>query len=395
MAPLYKTKIVFLNLCVSLLKDRDVYFLLQGVTMITFLFIFSIKAITVLRSTFRHGFKVCMMLRMVFPLLVMTPFIGSLAQASPSVEKCAPSGLVVLIPGTFNSWMPGNPDQVFDHKLYFSDTIRRVFKNQGFSVLVIDSLVPTGDLKKNGSKALKQLKSYYEENCPKDGSVPIHLIGHSAGGLYGFSILHSNAELPIQNLFLIATPLEGLTLADAVFDNGATRAWFEELIKNVYPYFDARGLPALQTKRIQEFFEGIVISSTVSLWSITGEQRPHLEAQEWTDARFLPIPFVAIDYLLGGGSDGVIDRTSAQGLNLKIKTRKKTFSKISLYPETMKLDHIEQILDWRIINNLGFSEAQAIDREQEAFYSGLGDFIKSQAMGRTPRPTRKVLSITE
>src|SRR4051812_28088094 len=101
-------------------------------------------------------------------------------------------GVVVMIPGTFNSLAPGylrrsSVGGLWEANPYFSIDAVSSVESRGYKAYVVRDLVPFGQFEANGARALREIEAWYDAKFPNH-DVPITLLGHSAGGFYGLYV---------------------------------------------------------------------------------------------------------------------------------------------------------------------------------------------------------------
>lgn len=100
---------------------------------------------------------------------------------------------VVLVPGL---WMPAWS------LVYLARGLQRC----GFAVHRFGYGAVRNDLAANAAR----LRRFIDERCPRR---PVHLVGHSLGGLVIRSLLHAYPELPVGRVVTLATPHQGSAVA--------------------------------------------------------------------------------------------------------------------------------------------------------------------------------------
>lgn len=281
-----------------------------------------------------------------------------------------PKGLVVLIPGTLNSLAPGdirlNPiSNVTELNPYFSEAVVQSFESHGFAVIVIHDLNPTGDPVDNGQIALDQIRSWYNQNA-QVAKTPITLIGHSAGGLYALYAASEAKELPVQKVFMVATPLGGVEFANEVFSKNEYLRKFEEFCAATSPgFFDLRGLPAMTSAKVSAFLKTLRLSPEVQLYALAGEA-PKSELFSSFDARNMSPFFNFTSEPITGPSDGMVSVSSAYSVSSLSDIPITPLKNIGLF-----LDHAKQVLDYRVFKALGNFNTDYIQLEQQRVYNEL------------------------
>jgi pimeloyl-ACP methyl ester carboxylesterase len=277
----------------------------------------------------------------------------------------AGEGMAVLVPGTLNSAVPGTP-----HSAYFSAAILETVAAAGYETFVIKGLDPIGGLERNGEATLKSMRAEYLSRHPRK-DAPITLLCHSAGGLYALYAAARSGDLPIARIIMVSAPLEGARLADYVL---GSRGAAESLRRDLEPLpltINLDGLKQLGTKGVAEFLAGIRLDPSVRLYAAAGSQRSPPNPLRAMDVEFLSPVFTITNRIIGRESDGIVERTSAYGSPVIMGTDGMPVPVRKLDRLHADLDHAEQLLDWRILEALGFYNAFLIEDRQRRFYSEL------------------------
>lgn len=293
----------------------------------------------------------------------------------PSAE--AAPATVVLIPGTLNSLLPGSArwipsTRTLEANPYYSRDALDSFRAKGLRVHVTPGLAGLGSFESNGEVVLRDLREWYLKAVP-DRSEPITLIAHSAGGFYALhALMYDQDSLPIARIIFVSTPLEGSEAADRFF--GPSGQW----PKFPFPWLNLTsydGLPQLSTLGVTRFLAKTEVPSQVELLSVAGSQPSPKKVSEFRSARFLAPFFALTASWIPGESDGIVSLHSAWGTNAKLPVK-------PLYNLKMPLDHSKQVLDWRLFQLMGNTEAEIIHAQQIRTYSALADI----ALGASTQP---------
>lgn len=292
-----------------------------------------------------------------------------------------PKAIVVLIPGTLNSSVPGalrkSPVQnLYETNPYFSTTILDAFEDAGFATYVVRDLLPTGSFEENGELALKEITQWYRAHFGRT-QIPMVWLGHSAGGFYALHAASINADLPLQKLVLVSTPLEGTELADQVFSSPVIGRQLQDFCQDGMGIIDLKGLPELRTSDVEKFIRSNPIESSVQIFTVAGRQS--IPRFVWQEGRseFLSPLFQWTQAWISGASDGVVSVRSANGKNAKLTSKNGNIHEvIALDGMEMPLDHVEQFLDYRILAFFGTRNADFTQVHQYKSYSELAQSLK-------------------
>jgi pimeloyl-ACP methyl ester carboxylesterase len=273
---------------------------------------------------------------------------------------------VVLVPGTLNSALPGTL-----RTPYFSAAVLEAVSDAGYESFVIQGLRPIGGLEENGAIALKGLREEYLRRHPaKD--VPITLLCHSAGGLFALYAAANAPDLPIRRIIMVSTPLEGARLADYFLGD---RRKGEELRRELSALplpINLDGLKELAPKGVAEFLSKLRLNPEIKLYTASGSQSSPPGPLSTMDVEYLSPVFTVTNRIIGERSDGIVECRSAYGRGAIVPgTDGRPVPIRSLEGLHADLDHAEQLLDWRLLESLGFYNAFRIGARQKAFYASL------------------------
>lgn len=286
------------------------------------------------------------MLRIWHKLALAGVFFCSLAQASAH-EK-----FILLIPGFFN--FPGHHSVI--GLQYFSPTIVKTIREQGFTPLVIDNLDPVGSVDENGSRLLRDIRDL----AAKYPGAKFSAIAHSAGGLYLARALTSDPSLPIESVVTISTPYKGAKLVD--------------LLRQI-PGFD-RLTSSLNLINLQEFHAATMSAIWASLripqqvrWVALAAKQPacHLldceraESQSWL--------LSLLWHFSREDGDGVVSVDSSLGQGARLFTTDGREKHIETWPGfVVPLEHWEAVLDSHLFTLLGVANTEWIDEQQRKVF---------------------------
>jgi len=138
-------------------------------------------------------------------VLAASALTGGVCQAAiPGNE------VIVLVPGFFNSLVPGNA-QNSSYQPYFSNDIVQVFQKTGHKVYIVNNLNPIGGIAENAS----HLETFLLGVVNANPGSQLSLVAHSAGGLYALQVAN-HSSLPIRQIAALATPFGGVQFIDNI-----------------------------------------------------------------------------------------------------------------------------------------------------------------------------------
>ncbi len=214
---------------------------------------------------------------------------------------------------------------------------------------------------------LNEVREWYQREFPNN-EVPLTLIGHSAGGLYALYATTIGANLPVKNIFLLSTPLEGSKLADRI-------------VPEVFKYIDGRildlrGLEQIKPENVNKFLQDIRIPSKVNVYAVGSSQdTPGLFGNR-LDSKYLSIALSITGKIIGEECDGIIERASAYAYNTMILTDRGDILNIQRLEHLHgKLEHPEQVLDSEVFWLGATMNTRFIDQEQKRMFTNIGKVI--------------------
>ncbi len=281
---------------------------------------------------------------------MFTVHVQALADARP---------VAVLVPGFFNSLAVGyvkvNPGVSISP--YFSHDIVRAFEANGVEAVVVNTLSPVGTLEDNGERLIKFL-DVLEAN-PRYTGRPLHLVGHSAGGLYSFYAIAKRPNIGVKSLTTLSTPFAGAELA-------ATLAKRVPGLEAAVNLMDLRSLPQLKPDNVARFIAQFDLPKNFVIKVFAGHQTFGIDV---TNAKNLSWPMATMSTLIGKPSDGIVSVDSAYATG--ILTRTQGALPIQKGKNLIPLEHWEQVLDARVFGLLGIRNPSFIRDQQTAFYGSL------------------------
>jgi hypothetical protein len=296
--------------------------------------------------------------------------LGILFSQVASAE-CSAERVVVLVPGTLNSAVPGAPSQNPFEQVYFSRAIRNAVSKHVCHSFVVNGLSWFGDFHENGRIVFDEIQTWQHQN-PSLRGLPIDVIAHSAGGFYTLAAITRNEAkgrpLRFSKLHFLSTPMNGLELANLLTRNPFVRKQLEALVNRQYLGFDLRGLWQLRTAVLKDFYPSLSIPAEIEIHTYAGTQFAPAQPIDQFKAPFLPPVFQALDFLIDRPSDGVVSQGSALAAPFLLTTQGKVFENLIHHPEALvPLDHVEQVWDSNYLKHLGFEQTEWIDQQQILF----------------------------
>jgi hypothetical protein len=323
-------------------------------------------------------------MKVMITLLFMSFILNKVVFALDSVEQATPNRILILVPGTLNSVVPGPPEQYLNPNdsadPYFSAAIITHFKKNFYAVRVTPKLDLFGDIKKNGRRVYNDTLKWYNqltENMPKRPEV--WMFGHSAGGLYSLYAAHLNNQnnnpLPIKKISMLSTPLDGVEFIDIITQLPFVFEGVAELFLNSTWPLDFRGLWGLKRKNVYTFLNELTLPSYIQIDAFTGTQKSPLEALEVFNVHFLSPPLTLLQRLIKRLSDGIVSKKSALTEHTIASTDGREL-RIHSHPElVLPLDHVEQVWDYRYLQALGTLYPEFVLQTQLQSYENMLSII--------------------
>jgi hypothetical protein len=283
-------------------------------------------------------------------LAIAFVWAGVEAQAGPSAP------VVVLVPGFFNSLAAGS-----EGTPYFSKTIIDSLQAQGFETVVVDNLSPLAGIEENGERLLLYLGELVSQ--PQFAGRALHMIAHSAGGLYAMYALTKMPGLPVQTLATVSTPFEGVGFVERLDQSGS-------LFRTLVNILNMDRIFELTRPQVNNFLSQVQLPTSLRLMVLGGGQQPCL-LMSCVQSSNLSWLLTATDFLTKEFSDGIVTKASAQAasLHLNIPIERPTSPRLNL-------EHWEQVMDYRFFSLLGVRDIGNIARKQSEFYGALATLIK-------------------
>lgn len=307
--------------------------------------------------------------------------------ASEPTNESPANRVLILVPGTLNSLVPGSPEQYLNPNEemapYFSSAVINEFKKEFIAVRVTPNLDFLGDIKKNGRKVYTDMLTWYSELSADMPNKPeVWIFGHSAGGLYALYASHLNNKydnkIPIKKISMLSTPFKGVEFIDKISSFHYVFENIAELFLNSDWPLDFRGLWGLRRENVYTFLNELTLSSDLQIDAFSGSQASPSDVIEVLDSHFLSPPLAILQKLINHTSDGIVSQDSAL-TDPVIATADGRELRIRSHPEyVVPLDHIEQAWDYRYLEALGTIAPEYVFTQQIESYKTIIGIISNQ-----------------
>jgi pimeloyl-ACP methyl ester carboxylesterase len=276
--------------------------------------------------------------------------------------------VVVLVPGFFSSLAAGyiriNPNDRLEVKPYFSKAIVEALESSSCSVFVVETLAPLASLEGNGERLFR----FLEGLKVKIGHRPIHIIGHSAGGLYALYAVSKNPSLNVRSVYTISTPYFGSDLVDRMADSAPA-------IEKAVEFIDFRSLQQFRRSRVGDFISKLRVPDSLKIYSL-GSVQKRGGLFGFTNAKKLSWPMAITDAVAKADSDGIVTSASAVGVGVPLFTLHGRLAVIHSLGTHIPLEHWEQVQDYRIFTLLGVTNVAYIKQTQQTLYAGIAKHLQ-------------------
>jgi triacylglycerol lipase len=189
---------------------------------------------------------------------------------------------------------------------------------------------------------------------------PLHIIGHSMGGLDARKVIADHPELGahVSCLTTIGTPHHGTTSADRVLSHGADPA-----IDALSPFVDLEGFRDLTTTACRAFNDRVLDTE------VRNNVRYRTVAASETFGRttMLLQPFWIQLASEGNKSDGIVPTTS-QAWTPELLAGDGTTKRVEQLSFPMPADHLNEVGLWDIGELAGFVSKSEFERRVKDFY---------------------------
>lgn len=313
-----------------------------------------------------------------------------------SANKCSdpsqPRRVMILVPGTLNSIVPGAPDDLInldgEKNPYFSAAVRSVMEESFCAVHVTPDLQYFGDFRENGRTTFEDAILWYNQITRDLKDRPeVWFFGHSAGGFYALYAAHLNEQnkkfaLPIKKIITMSTPFDGVEFIDRITSENSIIASIAEKFLNAAWPMDLRGLWELKKQNVRIFLYNLKIAANIEVHSFGGSQTVSPDQNDIMDAIFLSPPLTVLQKMINTISDGIVSLQSVfrETVLNKQSHDSNLLVKIINHPEyNIPLDHVEQVWDYRYLIALGTVHANYVLDNQLKVYNDIMTLV-----GATP-----------
>ena len=282
-----------------------------------------------------------------------------------------PKALVVLVPG-FGS---GLLHEIPEHDLppesvssYFGETLASTMIEGGYEVFAVTDLGSAADFSINGDKAIDQIETYvakYQDQIP-----PIYILGHSMGGLLALYITDQiGTQLPIKKIVMLSTPLKGSQVANKIANGIISLKVAEKAAEALSGIVDLRGIVQMTTPKVEAFLADLRLPMGIDIRAFSGYQpKNRFVLPSWEAPVQSPLYYL-LAKIVGEDSDGVVGLSSSLPKSLAIASTGKNRLVVKSEKLIAELDHEEQHMDSRAIENLFLTDGiEYIDKKQREFY---------------------------
>jgi hypothetical protein len=295
---------------------------------------------------------------------ILLIIIGLLFAGMASAATAA-KGVMILVPGTWNSLVPGdirvNPiSNIVEANPYFSSAVINTVLAKNYDYYVIKNLSPFGDVTANANETASQILAWYNQYVPKH-DLPISILAHSMGGAYILAALKNLTSLPIKNVALVSVPLDGAPLANAMYSNSISKFLTNELYNAAGNLFDFRGLEEATTTQMRAFLKTISIPTSANYYVVGSYQSAPPTIFQALESQYLNPLFTLATVFSSARTDGIVPFQSATSNYAGLPLR--------ALPIVGHLDHIEQVLDYRILAAFGATNVNYVRNQQTQFYT--------------------------
>ncbi len=300
-------------------------------------------------------------------------------------EMGAPHRVMVMVPGTLNSLVPGAPEDAISANgnqfPYFSMAVRQVMESHFCAVHIISGLDYFGEFKKNGEHTFEQTLSWYNALISElDYKPEVWFYGHSAGGLYSLYAAHLNERnkafqsLPIKKIVTMATPFNGVEFIDKLTSyNSFVAELVQKFIETAWS-IDLKGLWGLKKQNVRIFLYNLKLDPQIEIHSFAGAQSTTYSANEIMNAIFLSPPLNALQKLINSVSDGMVSLASVFNQTILNKQTQDPIQYLYVQSHNdyqINLDHIEQVWDYRYLKVLGTTNSDYVLEQQIKVYNDI------------------------
>lgn len=291
-----------------------------------------------------------------FFVLIAVHF-ASVSESSAAREVQNPP-LYVLVPGFFNTAIPGHFADNGSYTPYFANAVVKTVQRYG-EVIVVDNLIPVGTVETNGVR----LEKFLTKTSQQYPGRPMILITHSAGGLYSARALTLRPSLPVQTVVTIATPYMGIDFIDYL---GANVPGLAQLAH--YLYLDS--LREFRKQDMTALLNSFAVPQHIRWVSIAGHQ-PACRLLGCAKAANLSWLLTLAQSLTGDvPTDGIVTVQSALGYGAQVRGALGLPIQIERWEDMeIPLEHWEIVQEARLFKLLGVLDTILIEKLQREYFS--------------------------
>ena len=296
-------------------------------------------------------------------LAVSLGFLVSEPALAQDVDAHAVAGdpVVVLIPGFFNTAIPGELKLSEGYIPYFSRKIIDTVRARA-TVAVVDTLLPTGTLETNGVL----LEKFLSATVARYPGRKFIAIAHSAGGLYLMRALTLRPDLPFKTVVTIATPYTGVEFIDKLADNIPG-------LDALAHYLHLDILREFRRDNMASILGRVSVPDHIRWISIAGYQ-PSCFLWTCGESSHLSWLLTVAQQLMEHESDGIVTVDSALGRGAAIQSRSGRPLHLEPWADfIVPLEHWEIVQDYRFFRSLGVIDVGNVRDLQEQVFNELLD----------------------
>jgi pimeloyl-ACP methyl ester carboxylesterase len=315
-------------------------------------------------------------LGLICALVILTVGIAAQAQTfeSRALAHHSSQPVVVLVPGFFNTAVPGDIKPSDGYIPYFSQAIIETIRARA-TVVVVDSLLPVGTVETNGVL----LERFLAATIDRFPGRKLIVIAHSAGGLYLMRALTNRPELPIKTVVTIATPYTGIEFIDRLTNSVPG-------LDSLAHYLNLDSLREFRESNMGNVLKRFSVPDHIRWVTISGHQ-PACFLWTCGDSRYLSWLLSITQHLMRHSSDGIVTVPSALGSEVKIRAQSGQTFKLEPWADfNFALEHWEMVEDYRYFHALGVLDVGNIRDRQTRFFDAILDRLGSVELSGNIEP---------